>query len=192
MESLQVNYKHKKVAEFIGSPSGKVILSVGGGQCRIMRSLPKDNKFYSIEKNETIIPKVDGIKFIIQDAQERFPFGDDSIDVCIFSEVLEHLNEPERTIKEMYRCCKEVIITTPNNTILRRILFKLIGKSDLVGKNHVKEYGWREVKHMFEKHGFVLKDFKGICLLSMKVEIDRFPRLSAKMLMRFVKESEKK
>lgn len=198
MELLQLNYKHQRVVQFIGSLNGKNILDVGGGQCRIMRSLPQENTFYSLEINKDILPRIENVTFIVQDAERGFPFKDDSIDVCIFTDVLEHLYNPDKVVSELHRCCRVVVVTTPNNTLVRRILLRTLGKNpdfvskvqtddDIKGKHHVREYSWKEVKDMFEKHGFILQDFRGIGLLSMKVHIDWFPRLSAKMLMKFIK-----
>lgn len=195
---LLLNYKHRKVVEFIGSPKGKTILDIGGGQSKIIRSLPKENAFYSIEINGNILPKVENITFIVQDIENGIPMKDDSVDICIFTDVLEHLFEPEKAISEMCRCCNTVILTTPNNTLIRRFFLRLIRKNpyfvsevqkrdDFKGKHHVREYSWKEVKDMFEKNNFELREFKGIGLLSMKIHIDWFPRLSAKMLMKFDK-----
>lgn len=48
----------------------------------------------------------------------KLPFKDNSFDLVICSEVLEHLKEPEKALKELQRVCKRyVILSVPNEPL---------------------------------------------------------------------------
>ncbi len=67
--------------------------------------------------------------FTVGDA-ERLGYKDDSFDIVVCTEVLEHLPNPNETLKEIHRVLKlggVAIITTPNReNILKKIAGKMI------------------------------------------------------------------
>ena len=64
--------------------------------------------------------------FIVCDAQTSLPFKAGSFDLVTCFDVLEHLQLPERTIRNMFESCSDALIcTTPNRTVekpVRRIM----------------------------------------------------------------------
>jgi len=55
------------------------------------------------------------------DIQKKIPFGDESFDLVIASDVLEHLEDDMFTVQEIYRICKKngfVLITVPAHQFL--------------------------------------------------------------------------
>lgn len=123
------------------------------------------------------------------------PFKDGSFDVVIFTEILEHLPGPETALREIYRVARRgFVLSTPNNCMARRIKHRMLGKSDLIATNHVKEYSWAEVKAMAEACGFELKRFHGLGFFAtyrlsplMRLLGRLFPRLSSDIMMVFEK-----
>jgi 2-polyprenyl-3-methyl-5-hydroxy-6-metoxy-1,4-benzoquinol methylase len=64
-------------------------------------------------------------KWLQQDLNEPIPGYDGYFDVVIASEVIEHLENPRFTTRELYRLCRpggHVIITTPNNESILALL----------------------------------------------------------------------
>jgi len=60
-----------------------------------------------------------------QDLNNSIPGYDDHFDVVIASEVIEHLENPRFTARELYRLCRPggyAVITTPNNESIRSLL----------------------------------------------------------------------
>ncbi len=94
-------------------------------------------------------------------------------------------------MKELCRIADKIIVTTPNNSPQRKMLWKLRRKSELSSSNHIKEYSWFEVIKLFYSQGFKLKEFKGISFIVSKPyflkKLEIFPKLSAKVLMCFEK-----
>ncbi len=123
------------------------------------------------------------------------PFKNESIDMVIFTEILEHLDKPEMALQEIHRVARRgVLLSTPNNCTARKIKHRILGKSDLVAANHVREYSWSEVKAMAESCGFELKKFGGLGFFVtyrlyplMRLLGRLFPRLSSDMVMVFEK-----
>jgi SAM-dependent methyltransferase len=64
-------------------------------------------------------------RLVCQDAQKPFPFRDNFFDVVVSIETVEHLKNPKKTFKEIFRVLKPngfFIFTTPNKYSFRRIL----------------------------------------------------------------------
>src|SRR3989344_5138588 len=108
-----------------------------------------------------------GYKFIMYDGK-IFPFKDNSFDVVMNFDVIEHVKNDKKFFKEMYRVLKpggKTIVATPNINRIASLLLQLIGKKDVFpkvmqeegigGKSiHEREYTYSELKHLFQKAGF--------------------------------------
>ena len=87
----------------------------------------------------------------------KLPYKDNSFDAVICTEVLEHLEQPEKALKELYRVTRKYcIISVPNEPIFRTANF-------LRGKN-ISRWG-NDIEHIqhWSKKGivsFVEKYFK--------------------------------
>jgi SAM-dependent methyltransferase len=101
---------------------------------------------------------------------DDFPYPDQSFDVVVFSELIEHLGlNPVRTLSEIHRVLKadgRVVITTPNALSLERLATFLRGGSQMVdrysplfgyGARHNREYHPRELRELLEACGFSIE-----------------------------------
>lgn len=92
------------------------------------------------------------------------PFSDDSFDVIVFSEVLEHLNfHPGQVFSEIARVLKKngvLIVTTPNLSRLNNIV-KLIFNQSINAEidqrfhemTHYREYTSQEIVYLMKRAG---------------------------------------
>jgi SAM-dependent methyltransferase len=75
------------------------------------------------------------VPLIDADLNEAFPFDDGSFDVTMAIEILEHLENPRRFLRELARTLRPggvAIVSTPNLTsVLSRFLFATSGQWDL-------------------------------------------------------------
>lgn len=95
----------------------------------------------AIQKSKTI-ENWKNVKFKIADA-EKLPFDDNSFDVILCSETLEHLLEPVTAIKELQRISKKfVIISVPTGIGVPWIKYgrNLIGKPFKIDKDITFKY----------------------------------------------------
>ena len=85
-------------------------------------------------------------------------FRDDSVDCCLFMEVLEHLEKPERALKEIHRVLRDnglLLVLIPNDTafvVARLLTFKF--KEARYDPGHVKRWNPRLIRDELQKHGF--------------------------------------
>lgn len=101
---------------------------------------------------------------------DEFPYADNSFDVVVFSELIEHLGvNPVRTLAEIHRVLRPdgvVIVTTPNALSMERFATFARGGSQMVdrysplfgyGARHNREYGPAELCDLLETTGFELE-----------------------------------
>ena len=126
-----------------------------------------DNHLEAIETARTLVPPKKAT-FIIGDA-EKLPFPKDSFDKIIMSEVIEHVNDDIKVLKEARRILKEdgiLVLTTPNkdypflwdpvNWILEHSFNFHIKNGFFAGiwNQHLRLYKPEELKKRLEKAGF--------------------------------------
>lgn len=100
--------------------------------------------------------------------RDRYPFADESFDVAVVAELVEHLsNDPMFMMHELNRVLKSggvLLLTTPNITSLRSVHAILNGCPPYMynkfsarnGGRHCKEYAPSEVALLFERSGFIV------------------------------------
>lgn len=96
-------------------------------------------------------------RFVVSEAT-NLPFSSSIFDVCLCSEVMEHLKKPEALLREIDRVLKpdgKLILTTPNRfslckaiMVLRRILKQ---EKSVPHPSHVKEYTYNEILRLCRK-----------------------------------------
>lgn len=104
-------------------------------------------------------------------ARENIPFDDESFDIVVLAETLEHFNfHPRKVFLEISRVLRpggELIITTPNllrlNNRLKCVLGRSINsdiKEDYTPGTHYREYSAAEIKYLLEASGLTMKSLK--------------------------------
>ncbi|MFW9878000.1 MAG: class I SAM-dependent methyltransferase [Candidatus Thorarchaeota archaeon] len=149
-KNLRSKTQGKVIAEsLVPISKGGKALDVGcreGIQSKWLESKGYDVTSIDIEKNYD--------KCIIADANEYLPFKDSSFDLIWASELIEHLEDPKKTINEFKRVLKpngKIIITTPNSHFWLYKIFKLFGKSpkDLQNPTHKHFFSEKDIKNIF-------------------------------------------
>jgi len=108
---IQTKIRYKLIRKLIGNASEKKVLDIGAGYRPLSRG---------IKTNKTI--KLDGIKKynpdIIWDINKTpWPIKENSLDLVIAGEIIEHIFNPIKFIMECHRILKkkgELILSTPN------------------------------------------------------------------------------
>lgn len=101
---------------------------------------------------------------------DDFPYPDESFDVVVFSELIEHMGvNPVRALSEIHRVLRPggvVVVTTPNALSLERFATFLRGGSQMVdrysplfgyGARHNREYNPQELRELLEGTGFTVE-----------------------------------
>lgn len=95
-----------------------------------LKKLVKD--YVGLDISETAVKeaKKQGLNAIVHDLQKPLPFDKNSFDLVICMDTLEHLFDPEFTMKEIFRVIKPkgtVIISIPNVAWIPQRIRMLIG-----------------------------------------------------------------
>lgn len=110
---------------------GGAVLDYGAGTGALTRRLQQLGRFSSISAADIFAkPKeIKGASWIQQDLNEPIKGYDCAFDAIIAAEVLEHLENPRFTIRELVRLLKpggQLIVSTPNNESWRSIAALLV------------------------------------------------------------------
>lgn len=120
---------------------GDRVLDVGcgdGGECFVVKTIRKTTDVFGIDISQTAIDKARRIygsvgTFKLGSATE-IPYPDDFFDLVICGEVLEHLEDPEKAIKELLRVVKKggrLLISTPyKETMVKIVSFEHLWSFD--------------------------------------------------------------
>lgn len=120
----------RRLREYIISKipgSNKKILDVGCGSAWVAEKLSKQNIVCSLDISYTNCDKAltkynsPNHTAVVADSL-NLPFKDESFDIIIASEIIEHVVHPEVFIRELFRCVKKngtLIISTPYKEVLK-------------------------------------------------------------------------
>jgi len=96
------------------------MLEIGCGMADILPYLPNSVRYWGIDPTEECIQKLKtekpGYNFLIGYA-ENLPFSNNSFDLIFSVQVLEHVLDPQRSLKEMVRVLRTggyLIVIAPN------------------------------------------------------------------------------
>jgi 2-polyprenyl-3-methyl-5-hydroxy-6-metoxy-1,4-benzoquinol methylase len=181
-EEHYLNYHSRRFLDtlkILGPGAGKTLLDVGAFPGYLtLAAHHLGYKVWALTGRAKSIPSLRligdrlekaGIPLALADVEdEPFPFFDESFDVVLASEIIEHLHfNPYRMLRESFRVLKgggRILITTPNLNRLENILALMRGKtvhSDLAGRfdetfssilsaRHVREYTASELAYLLE------------------------------------------
>lgn len=100
------------------------------------------------------------LKLILSDAHS-LPFPDNSFDVVICSEVLEHVSYPEKVMKEIKRVLKKegtAIIEMDSGHFIFRIIWYLWtrSKGNVWKDAHLQSYNTKKLEKLIKDNGFLI------------------------------------
>lgn len=165
----RLNFLIKKLESFY--EPGKTFLEVGSLRGYLMiaahligytASGVDLSKF--VEEAKSLCQKYSFTNLPLDLESDNLPFPDNSFDVIILSEVLEHLNfHPQNVFLEMARVLKKkgrVIITTPNLCRLNNIMKLIVNQSinaeldrPFTDGTHYREYSSGEITYLLQQAG---------------------------------------
>ena len=147
------------------------VLDVGAAPGYLTRMIKQlfGYEVYSLDSSHVISFRnfqgyVDAMKrsgIIVKDCdanEDRFPFANQTFDVVLFTEVLEHLHEPKHALSEINRVLKangRLIFSTVNFLRASNRIKALLGKPTTF--HGVKEYTLRELKKLLKDTNFLIK-----------------------------------
>lgn len=99
------------MAGFLKNKSFETVVDIGAGRAPYKKFV-KCNKYIAIDKENRGAAN----DLILADINSGIPLPDESVDLIIMTEVLEHVKKPAEVIKDAYRILRKggiIILTTP-------------------------------------------------------------------------------
>lgn len=171
-----------KIIEGLNPQTGEKILDLGCGTgyyLFLLSSLPISLNLVGLDNDSKALEEARGslskrIKFILSDCA-KLPFKDKTFDKVVASEVLEHLQDDRKTLKEVFRILKPggiFVISTPSinypffwdpiNWTLQHLSGTHIQKGFFSGiwSGHIRLYEKDNLENKFKKVGFKIEEAK--------------------------------
>ncbi len=133
----KIAFQYGRLLQFIGAiPNDARILDAGCGAGPALRYLNargfipfgSDLIAYPLQQARQLLPDA---RLVQCNSDNVLPFRDESFDVILMSEVIEHVGSPEFTLRECWRVLKKngaVAMTTPNLWDARRVYYPALGR----------------------------------------------------------------
>jgi ubiquinone/menaquinone biosynthesis C-methylase UbiE len=115
---------HRLTERHMGDVAGKTVLEIGCGQGAFAKLLAERGAFLTaadfsriaVEATSALLHGIPNAVVCVADV-ERIPISDESFDLVISQETLEHVPDPRKGLSELVRVTKRggrLIVTTPN------------------------------------------------------------------------------
>ncbi len=165
--------RYKRVLKLIIDESPNSVLDIGCSEGGISSFLVDGKrKIYGIDISAEKIDKASAKGIIVKagDVSKGLPYDDNSFDIVLAAEIIEHLIDTDYFLEEIYRVLKEngkLVITTPNLANLENRLRLLIGRYPIFvdytsrGDNHLRVYTARALIKQLKEKGFKIEYYTG-------------------------------
>jgi len=141
--------------EYITSRIRGCVLDVGYYACSLHKEIIKAHGAINVYGVDTETKKEN--TYYKRASAEKIPFPNKKFDSIVAGELIEHLKNPEKFIKEANRILKKngkLIITTPNKDSLMNKIFH-----NNETKIHLSLFNYDELKRMLKENEFEIIDF---------------------------------
>lgn len=145
---------------------GSAVLDVGCGDGTLCKLLMKNKKCETvgidISKDAIAKARAKGVDAILMDVEKLpLPFDDSSFDYVVALDVLEHLREPKKVLRELVRVTRKYGIFSYGNTAWwRNRIELLLGKvpkhAPFKCGQHLQYWNFFDFKKLIETSGFKL------------------------------------
>ena len=183
------SFLEQHLSHFATRNSNKLILDVGAGECQYAYLFNKKNKYETCDLKDSFHT---GVEYDIVSNIYEIPRKDSHYDVVLMLQVLEHIEEPVRALKEINRIMKEegvLFLSVPQaagdhfepyhyfnytqyglDSVLKRAGFEIMSMDRLEGMfvyvgNRIQKLGSIIYYQYFKKNCFC----KMFCLLFMSI-----------------------
>ena len=127
----------------------------------------RNNNFFGIEASDFGFKKSSereiNVKQFFFNDKDHIPFQDNSFNIVVAGEIIEHIYDTDFFLKEIYRILKSnglLLISTPNIASLGRRIFLLLGKNPIIeispndkdSSGHIRYFTFKTISDLLEKN----------------------------------------
>ena len=161
----RISFRHRAAFKLMKKGS---VLDLGCGDGLFLKMLKdKGIEGVGLEISEIAIEKAKDRGLNVKEfdfAVTKLPFADNSFETVVLLDVIEHLYQPEKVLKEAHRVSKRyLVIGVPNFNSLPARLQMLMGKIPEANKHkqgHVYWFSYPIIKNLLKKTGFLIEEMK--------------------------------
>ena len=161
--------RYQKIRKILFNQKCGKLLEIGccGGEfLQLLQKMGWKVSGLEISKKATKRAKDKGLDVKVHDANNKFPFKDNSFDVVVAGEIIEHTFDDVGFLDECYRILKKnglLIITTPNLISLKNRFLMLFGFNPryVLGRCHYRFYTKKVFEDIIKKSKFQKFKFSG-------------------------------
>lgn len=166
MRPQKVPERFRRIKEWF---SRGLLLDIGCGEGELAKYI--QGELYGVECNQIKV-KIAKTKLyrevIVGDVEEDLPFSPNYFDIIVCADVLEHLLDPRKALRNVYRLLKPnglLLVSVPNPQGLRRFLFdfhdEFIGFKEK-GDIHYHYGTAKDWQMLLKKEGFEIIHLEGL------------------------------
>ena len=161
--------RYQKIIKILASQKPGKLLEIGccGGEfLQLCQKLGWKVKGLEISKQATDRAKEKGLDVEVHDANNRFPFKDNTFDAIVAGEIIEHTFNDVIFLNECYRILKKgglLIVTTPNLISLKNRFLMMFGFNPryVIADYHYRTYTQKVFKERIKSSKFRKFKFSG-------------------------------
>ena len=165
---------HQALKALTTIPEGGRVLEIGCGAGQFIRAVKKHRPDLQClgcdisEEGLRLAQKYnDGVSYSLN-IEEAVPYEDDSIDAVLIFDVLEHVQNPQALVKEVYRILKKgglfysFVPCEGDIFALWNLLEKLHLKKELTKKyaGHINYFSRKDLKNLFKDNQFIIESIR--------------------------------
>jgi SAM-dependent methyltransferase len=168
------NYKKNLILNELSLNTKRIFLDVACGSGDFSSFIPKNYKYIGLEFSSVQIQKAKKLNRNVKyaDLRKKFPISNNSVDVILASEILEHLFDTDFFLSECHRVLKKngtLIITTPNICDLSGRIRCIFGRrppniEHRAGRGyagHIRAFTIHDLRELLKENKLILKKYTG-------------------------------
>lgn len=157
-------YASSELVKFAAEHSGKEILDLGcatGDYCKNLQVIGFDCTGVDINPQYIKIARSNGINAHVMKGDD-LNFPDDTFDTVLLFEVLEHVDNPHKVLKEAKRVArKNILITVPNCTQIPQLRHSGLTYEHVLEKDHVNFFTKNDLEELISRESNNFKVMEG-------------------------------
>ncbi|MCL4415425.1 MAG: methyltransferase domain-containing protein [Actinobacteria bacterium] len=160
------HYKWPAIKNLIPTTSNLKILDFGCGTGDILQQVIKINpkaEYFGVDVSSLALKKAhkrfSKVKFYHAEDGDKLPLKSSSIDFILALDVLEHVYNTERTIKELYRILKpggQILVSTPYHGFIKNLILITLFFEEYFDPRgaHIRHYSKKSLTTQLKDVGF--------------------------------------
>lgn len=168
---LKLGYTSSHTMALAAIPDGAAVADIGGGSGELDLLLAARGCHVLLVDRTVPRRELPGVSFVQQDLDLPIEVDIRPYRYLLLLDILEHLREPEKLLRQLRRQFDEqprtLILTTPNIAFVVQRLMLLLGqfnygRAGILDRTHTRLFTFRTLKRMLREEGFPIKRVRGI------------------------------